>query len=55
MPLTREDQVLDRIWRARFGQPMPITGSGEAVRIILIKSGVTKTQIEAAMRLSNGP
>lgn len=33
--MTLEDADLDRRWRARFGQPLPILGCSEIVRRIL--------------------
>jgi hypothetical protein len=33
--LSPEDRVLDDLWRERFGEPLPILGSGEIVRRIL--------------------
>lgn len=50
MPLSREDQILDRIWRERFGQPMPMTGAAGIVRAILIREGVPGDLIDKAMR-----
>lgn len=33
--MTTEDVELDRLWRARFGQPLPMLGCADIVRQIL--------------------
>lgn len=33
--MTNEDRELDRQWRARFGQPLPMRGCADIVRQIL--------------------
>lgn len=48
--LSIEDQVLDALWREHFGQPLPMRGAGEAVRVVLRTKGVSGHQIEAAIR-----
>lgn len=45
-PLTKEDQELDRQWRAMFGEPMPILGGGDIVRQILAEA--KQRQLSAA-------
>ncbi len=50
MSLSIEDQVLDRFWRDKFNQPLPMAGAGEAVRAILKEQGVSGYQVEAAIR-----
>lgn len=34
-PMTDEDRELDALWRARFGEPMPILGAASIVRTLL--------------------
>ena len=34
-PMTDEDRELDALWRARFGEPMPILGAADIVRALL--------------------
>lgn len=36
--MTAEDAELDRQWRARFGQPLPMLGCADIVRQILQSS-----------------
>ncbi len=36
--LSSEDQHLDRLWRARFGQPLPVRGCADLVRALLLLS-----------------
>ena len=48
-PLTKEDQELDRQWRATFGEPMPILGGGDIVRQILAEA--KQRQLSAAGKL----
>lgn len=38
-PLSAEDSELDRLWRKRFGEALPILGGGEIVRRILATAG----------------
>lgn len=33
--MTDEDRELDALWRARFGEPLPILGCSEIVRFAL--------------------
>ena len=33
--MTSEERELDRLWRERFGQPLPILGAPEVVREVL--------------------
>ncbi|WP_156389410.1 DNA methylase [Brevundimonas sp. Root1423] len=35
-PMTAEEVELDREWRARFGQPLPMLGCADIVRRILL-------------------
>jgi hypothetical protein len=50
--LTDEERELDRLWRERFGQPLPILGAPEVVREIL---GVPKVlRVERRRRTSEG-
>lgn len=37
-PLDLEDLELDRLWRARFGQPLPLLGCAELVREVLARA-----------------
>lgn len=34
-PDETEDEAIDRAWRARYGQPLPVMGSTEIARKIL--------------------
>jgi len=36
--MTAEEMELDREWRARFGQPLPMLGCADIVRRILLTS-----------------
>lgn len=40
-PLTPEEVRLDRLWRERFGQPLPMIGAPEVARRILRQHGVS--------------
>lgn len=40
-PLTPEEVRLDRLWRERFGQPLPMVGAPEVARRILRQHGVS--------------
>lgn len=44
-PLTDEDRELDALWREKFGEPLPIMGGGDFVRVVL---GLPPKQQEAA-------
>ncbi|MEN5144751.1 hypothetical protein [Brevundimonas diminuta] len=39
--LTPEEVRLDRLWRERFGQPLPMVGAPEVARRILRQHGVS--------------
>ena len=45
-----EDVVLDRLWRERFGQPMPMMGAAEVAKRILLDNGVDVQRIESEIR-----
>lgn len=45
--MTNEDKELDRQWRARFGQPLPMLGCADIVRQIL-NAAPPEEQSEAA-------
>ena len=38
---TPDDAHLNRLWRERFGQPMPVIGASDITRRILRQSGVS--------------
>lgn len=40
MNMSPEDAALDRLWRRKFDQPLPILGAHETVRAILKEHGV---------------
>jgi hypothetical protein len=44
--MTEEDQELDRLWRATFGEPMPIMGGGDIVRSILAEPAAGKPRLK---------
>jgi len=41
--MTTEEIELDREWRARFGQPLPMLGCADIVRRILLSSDCAAT------------
>lgn len=53
--LSNEDAALDRLWRQRFDQPLPMRGASAIVRTILVQNGVDErlvaSEIQAARRL----
>lgn len=49
--MSREDMALDRLWRDRFGSPLPMRGAGAVVKHTLVASGVKPRLIEEAIRL----
>jgi hypothetical protein len=46
--MTDEDRALDALWRERFGEPLPILGAAEAIRLILARSDERVEAEEAA-------
>lgn len=48
--LSREDAALDRLWRDRFGAPLPMRGAGSAMKRTLQANGVEARAIEDALR-----
>lgn len=46
-----EDRVLDRFWRERFDQPLPMRGATESMKLTLIADGLADRIIKGALRL----
>lgn len=45
-PDETEDEAIDRAWRARYGQPLPVMGSTEIARKILTEWAASPPQID---------
>jgi hypothetical protein len=54
LQLSKEDAVLDRLWRERFDEALPMRGASAIVRSILVQHGVDErlvaNEIQAARR-----
>ena len=46
--MTDEDRELDALWRDRFGEPLPILGAGDFVRVVLANHQARTALAEAA-------
>lgn len=54
--MTPEDKALDALWRARFGQPLPILGAGDVVRAVLgADAGPVKLQRGPSAKIQGRP
>jgi hypothetical protein len=49
--MSREDVVLDRLWRAQFGAPLPMYGAGPQIKRLLQANGLRTRQIEESIRM----
>lgn len=50
MDISCEDAALDKLWRERFQQPMPMRGAADIVKRILVENGVDRRRIDAVLQ-----